>query len=318
MKNIISYIFLFIILIIFIIKNISYKEGFGKKLKKGFKKGVKTVGKAAKSAGKAIKKAAEKAKPPRPKLPPKIKRLYKETKKKVYIPTKNIAIPKIPNPPTPEIPNPPTPEITNPVEDFSRIKENFSSEYTYDYGSKVLPPNEAGITKKGKGNKIPKNIERQAKYLNIVFGGDMSNVTGKAQLGGKFFYNTNLKCKDENTDEEKDRYIYIDNAPPGAEDGLIAGAMHTLKQFDISEIESVFLEPSKPKCRQITMPVRDNNNVTSDETQYVSINDIGNINACSFPSNYNEVSECQCDEECDKSKFRIDLGLEKLAEGIYS
>ena len=78
--------------------------------------------------------------------------------------------------------------------------------------------------------------------------------------------------------------------------GLIPGAMGNLNVLNPYAIMSSFLSGATPPCQEITMQTIDVNNNSSTETQYVTLSDIGNMDACTFQNGVNPVNGNKCVE----------------------
>jgi hypothetical protein len=72
--------------------------------------------------------------------------------------------------------------------------------------------------------------------------------------------------------------------------------MGNLNVLNPYSLMSAFLSGSTPKCQELTMEVIDSSNNKSTETNYVTLVDIQNMNACSFPDKKNPVSGAKCKE----------------------
>jgi hypothetical protein len=143
----------------------------------------------------------------------------------------------------------------------------------------------------------------------LVSGSGNASTTG-GPLGNKFFLQTGGKCKDVASGNQVDRYIYINNIPNGnipfisqglgvnfsEFKGLIPGAMGNLNALNPFAIMSSFLSGATPDCQEITMQTVDVNNNSSSETHYVTLADIGNMDACWFQNRTNPVNNKKCSE----------------------
>jgi hypothetical protein len=118
------------------------------------------------------------------------------------------------------------------------------------------------------------------------------------------------------TKKEKDRYLYINNVPLGNipmlssgtgtnyKDfrGLIPGMMMNMDVLNPGNIAAAFSTTGTPDCQQITMQTINSKNVISSETNYVTISDISNLDACLFTPDkqkkrINPVTKEQCKQE---------------------
>jgi hypothetical protein len=82
---------------------------------------------------------------------------------------------------------------------------------TYPYQNNIKSPSEIGMSDKGTIKQMGKNIDGLIDYVELlVTGKSKASATG-GPLGNKFFLKTGGKCVDVATDNEVDRYIYINN-----------------------------------------------------------------------------------------------------------
>ena len=181
---------------------------------------------------------------------------------------------------------------------------------TYPYQDNIKSPSEIGMSDKGNIKQMGKNIDGLIDYVELlVTGKSKASATG-GPLGNKFFLKTGGKCVDVATDNEVDRYIYINNVPQGnipfissgagvnfsEFKGLIPGAMGNLNVLNPFAILQSFLSGATPPCQELTMQTIDINNNRSSETHFVTTTDIKNIDPCSFPNKKNPVTNVTCKE----------------------
>ncbi len=181
---------------------------------------------------------------------------------------------------------------------------------TYKYYDNIRTPTEIGMSDKGSLNALGKDVNGLIAYVQLlVEGSGKASKTGKP-LGNKFFLKTGAKCVANDTGEDVDRYIYVNNVPSGnipfisgamgvnfAEfKGLIPGTMSDLNVLNPFSIMQAFLAGSKPDCQQITMQTIDVNNNKSSESHYVTLVDIQNMDPCIFPDKKNPVNNRKCKE----------------------
>jgi hypothetical protein len=180
----------------------------------------------------------------------------------------------------------------------------------YPYYKYIKTPGEIGMSNKGSLTQLGKDIDGLISYVEVLVSGkSKASKTGKP-LGNKFFLKTGGKCIDRKTDEEVDRYIYINNVPQGNIPfmpsgfnvnfkefrGLIPGTISQLDAFNPLTIFQSFLMGSKPECQELTMETIDINNNRSTETNYVTLVDIRNMNPCLFQNKRNPVTGDRCRE----------------------
>ena len=70
--------------------------------------------------------------------------------------------------------------------------------------------------------------------------------------------------------------------------------MTYLNSLNPYSIMQAFLAGSMPKCQEIKMEVINNNNNSSNESHYVTVVDIKNMDPCSFPGGKNPITKKGC------------------------
>lgn len=183
---------------------------------------------------------------------------------------------------------------------------------TYPYYKHIKTPKQIGMSDKGTLKQTGKNIDGLIEYVSLLVSGKSKASDTGGPLGDRFFLKTGGTCQvcDSSGCKTEDRYIYIDNVPQGdipfiSEGlgvnfkefrGLIPGAMGNLNALNPISLMKALSQGSDPKCKPITMTTIDSNNLKSNETHYVTITDIKNINPCSFPSKTNPETQLKCKE----------------------
>lgn len=180
----------------------------------------------------------------------------------------------------------------------------------YPYYKYVKSPGELGMSSKGDINTLTKDVSGLIDYVQLLVSGDSkASATGKP-MGNKYFLNTRSTCVDSVTNEEKPRYIYIDNVPEGNIPllsagtgvnfsefrGLMPGVISNLNVLSPTGLMNAFTTGSSPKCQEITMQTIDTENKKGSGTYYVALADIANMDPCSFPNKKNPVSKAKCRE----------------------
>jgi len=181
---------------------------------------------------------------------------------------------------------------------------------TYPYYKNIKTPSDIGMTSDGTLSALAKDISGLIDYVEVlVTGNSPASATG-GPLGNKFFLMTGAKCLDNNSNEQVDRYIYIDNVPAGnipfissglgvnfsEFKGLIPGTLSNLNVLNPFAIMQSFLSGSTPPCQELTMETIDINNNKSSETHFVTLIDIQNMDPCSFSNKKNPVTGSTCKE----------------------
>ena len=181
---------------------------------------------------------------------------------------------------------------------------------TYPYYQNIKNPNQLGMSNNGTLSALANDISGLIDYVTLLVEGHSKASSTGQPLGNKFFLQTGAKCLDTATNQQVDRYIYVDNVPNGSIPfvssglgvnftnfrGLIPGAMTDLEVLNPYAIMQSFLAGSTPPCQQLTMQTIDNNNNSSTETQYVTLVDIQNMNACNFQNGTNPITNQTCQQ----------------------
>ena len=145
---------------------------------------------------------------------------------------------------------------------------------TYPYYKNINEPSKIGMSDKGTISALGKNINGLIAYVDVLVTGQGDASATRNPLGNKFFLKTGAKCKDIATEEEVDRYIYVNNIPQGnipflssgmgvnfsTFRGLIPGTMSNLSVLNPFNILRSFLSGSTPDCQEISMQTVDINN----------------------------------------------------------
>jgi hypothetical protein len=179
---------------------------------------------------------------------------------------------------------------------------------SYSYYKNIRSPSQIGMSDEGSMKALGKDINGLINYVKVLVDGQGTASTTGQPLGNKFFLKTGAKCLDKDTNQEVDRYIYVDNVPDGSIPfisqgmgvnfsnfrGLIPGAISNLNVLNPYAIMQSFLVGSTPPCQKLTMQTIDVNNNKSSETHYVTLVDIQNMNPCTFQNGKNPISGKQC------------------------
>ena len=78
--------------------------------------------------------------------------------------------------------------------------------------------------------------------------------------------------------------------------GLIPGTMTDLNAINPFGIMQAFMSGATPPCQEITLQTIDVNNISSNETHYVSTVDLQNMDPCIFPNGVNPITNKKCNE----------------------
>lgn len=198
-------------------------------------------------------------------------------------------------------------------------KETIESDYPYY--KYIKPPSDIGMSDKGSLKQMGKNIDGLIGYVEVLVSGkSKASATGKP-LGNKFFLKTGGKCVDTSTNQEVDRYAYINNVPMGNIPfissgvgvnfsefrGLIPGAISNLNAFNPSALMRSFLEGAKPDCQEITMETIDIYNNKSTESHFVTTVDINSMDPCAFINKKNPKTGAKCKETFSNMKNQLNI-----------
>lgn len=184
----------------------------------------------------------------------------------------------------------------------------------YKYYEKIKTPSELGMSSKGSFGALADNISGLINYTEVLVTGDSRASKTGGPLGPQFFLKTGQQCKAKDTGKMTTRYIYMDQKPNGNIPfisgglganfsefrGLIPGTFGNLNALNPLPIFSSFMEGSNPDCQQLEMETTPTsiNNYQSKQREYVTINDISNMDSCSFTLNgkRNPVTGARCRE----------------------
>jgi len=196
----------------------------------------------------------------------------------------------------------------------------------YPYWKYIQSPTKMGISSSGKA--FTNDVKALLEYPKLLIeGNSRASATGHP-LGNQYFLKTGGQCCDlgiKDSDSGKcsnvvDRYIYVDNIPDGSipfisndttsnnsnnPKGILIGILEDVGVIGsgVGSLFTAFTSDTLPTCRKITLQVTNNENVISDETQYVADTDINDINSCKFTtinpystdaSGYNNINPVSC------------------------
>jgi hypothetical protein len=206
------------------------------------------------------------------------------------------------------------------LNDVQQVEQNLLGP-TYPYSQNIKPPNQIGMSTTGTSEALSANIDGLRQYVNVLVSGNSTASATGGPLGNKFFMNTGAKCLDTNTNQQVDRYIYVNNVPTGntpfnvdttgmgglnaGYQGLIPGALQDLNVLNPYALMQSFLLPNPPPCQEITMETINNFNITGSESQFVTVVDIQNMDPCTFPNGQNPVTGEICGEGFTQREIKI-------------
>jgi hypothetical protein len=102
---------------------------------------------------------------------------------------------------------------------------------SYPYYKNIKRPNEIGMTDKGTLKALGKDIDGLIQYVEVLVSGKSKASATGGPLGNKFFLKTGAKCVDNKTNEQVDRYIYVNNIPQGSIPFISNGLGVNFKEF---------------------------------------------------------------------------------------
>jgi len=153
----------------------------------------------------------------------------------------------------------------------------------YSYSDNIRTPQQLGMSGNGDLNTLGSDINGLLGYVSVLVDGSGKAYTTGGPLGNKYFMKTGATCKDVSTGKEQTRYIYVNNVPSGPMPGLIDGIITRLDVLNPFALMGAFTSGSEPPCMNITMETIDSNNNHGQESHYVTLADVNNMSASSFP-----------------------------------
>ena len=182
--------------------------------------------------------------------------------------------------------------------------------HTYDYSAMIKAPSELGMSSNGTFSALSNDITGLIAYTEVLVSGKSKASRAGGALGNKYFLDSGAECLAKDTNQQTERYVYINNVPTGSIPlissamgtnftdfkGLIPGITGNLSALDPLALVGAFTAGSNPECQQITMETIDVNNNKSQESHYVTTADISNIDSCLFPNKRNPVTNQRCYE----------------------
>ena len=174
----------------------------------------------------------------------------------------------------------------------------------------IKAPSELGMSSNGSFSALSNDITGLIAYTEVLVSGKSKASRSGGALGNKYFLDSGAECKAKDTNQQTERYVFINNIPTGNIPlissamgtnftdfkGLIPGITGNLSALDPFALVGAFTAGSNPECQQITMETVDINNNKSKETHYVTTADISNIDSCLFPDRRNPITNRRCSE----------------------
>lgn len=157
----------------------------------------------------------------------------------------------------------------------------------YKYQNFIRTPDAMGASSAGNLTALSNNIKAMQGYVDVLVSGKSKSQT-VSPLGNKYFMYSNTDCEDTNK-QKQDRYVFINNIPDGKipllgvnKDlrGLVPGLLEGASYMNPAKLFSAF--STDKSCQKVTLQVRDESNITSDESRYVLNSDLLEYNPCWF------------------------------------
>ena len=201
----------------------------------------------------------------------------------------------------------------------------------YEYWKQIKSPSQMGMSSKGSISNIAKDVGGLINYVELlVTGKGGASKTGRP-LGDKFFLKTAATCKDKDSEEIVDRYMYVNNVPDGdipfisgasgmnfsEFEGLVPGTLRNLNAMNPMLIFQTYYTSSQPECQEISLETIDVNNNKGLETRHVTVTDLKNMNSCSFGNHRNPITGDKC-KEAFTSRKRGKIPDDFLVKLFYS
>lgn len=161
----------------------------------------------------------------------------------------------------------------------------------YSYQKHIKTPEEMNMSSDPTFDAIGNDIAGIVSYVELLVAGT-GNAPKNAPtgiLGDRFFLKTGGQCKDIQSGNKVDRYIYIDNVPDGnipfissgmggykfkSFRGLVPGMMTNLANIEPTKIFGAFMMGADPLCMEVRRNVIDENGNSSYSSHHLIRPDI--------------------------------------------
>lgn len=177
----------------------------------------------------------------------------------------------------------------------------------YNYVSFIKNPDQLGMGPTGTIKQLVKNVGGLINYVELLSTGSGKASTIGGPLGDSFFLTTGAKCKDVATGNLVTRSIWINNIPNGklpfittalngqkftAFEGLVPGVLGNLAGIHPMQMFQAFTAGSNPDCKLVTKNTRNENNIKSVSSGYLTMEDIQIIGKDGFTTmNDNKIKK---------------------------
>ena len=176
----------------------------------------------------------------------------------------------------------------------------------YNYVKFIRKPEDLGMGKTGSLSQLVTNVSGLINYVELLSTGDGKASTIGGPLGDSFFLTTGAKCKDVDTGNLVTRSIWVNNIPDGTIpfitsalngekfttfEGLVPGVLGNLAGIHPMQMFQAFTSGSHPDCKLVTKNTRNENNIPSVGSGYLTVEDIQIIDGFTTMSDMNNKEE---------------------------
>ena len=180
----------------------------------------------------------------------------------------------------------------------------------YPYYKYVATPAELHMSSRGTIQTMTNNIAGLTSYVELLVSGKSAASKTGQPLGNKYFLNTGGQCKATTEGPLQDRYMYINNQPQGNIPflssglgvnftdmrGLIPGVLSDTENLNPERLFQAFTMGATPDCQSVTLQTVTVDNQVGQETHYVALADLANLDPCTFSNGINPVTKQKCKE----------------------
>jgi len=168
----------------------------------------------------------------------------------------------------------------------------------FPYKDYIKSPQELGMSSSGDVNTLTNDIGGLINYIQVLTEGSGNAIRTTNPLGNRYFFKTGSKCKDVKTNEEKERYLYIDNIPKGNEKGLLPGLVQSIVRIKPEKLFDIFSTTPDNRCAAVSLQTVDKDTNKSSDTRYLNIADIKTINDCLWRNKTNPITGTRNGGDC--------------------
>lgn len=154
---------------------------------------------------------------------------------------------------------------------------------SYDYAKNIKTTQQLGISSDGNMETLARDINGIFAYVDLLTSQNSKASTTGQPLGDKFFMKTGGQCKATDTQKDVDRYIYVNNVSTSSTPGLVGGIIQNITKLNPFALMGAFMQNDTPKCMPIVMETIDADSNKGQETQYVALVEVRDMDASNFP-----------------------------------